>query len=64
MNEAILKEDHKRNLEDLQKIKELIVDVEESLDKTAQHVLSIENLKRLEEVEKLSRRIRSRMKRV
>jgi hypothetical protein len=63
MSEAIVKEDHKRNIEDLGKMKEIIVDVEQSLEKNAQHVLSIDNLKRLEEVEKVSRRIRGRMRR-
>jgi hypothetical protein len=63
MSEAILKEDHKRNIEDLGRMREIIVEVEQSLEKNAQHVLSIDNLKRLEEVEKMSRRIRGRMRR-
>ncbi|HNY40993.1 MAG TPA: hypothetical protein PKJ41_11380 [Bryobacteraceae bacterium] len=64
MSEAILKEDHKRNLADLGKMKEIIAEVERSLEKNAQHVLSIDNLKRLEEVERLSRRVRGRMRRI
>jgi hypothetical protein len=63
MSEAVLKEDHKRNIEDLHRMKEIIGEVEQSLEKNAQHVLSIENLKRLEEVEKIGRRIRGRMRR-
>lgn len=61
--EAIIKEDHKRNLEDLKKIHDLIADVETDLEKTSGHVVSMDNLKKLEEVEKTSKRIRDRMRR-
>ena len=61
--EAILKEDHKRNLADLKKMKDIIEEVEQSLEKNSQHVLSMEDLKRLEEVERISRHVRDRMRR-
>ena len=63
LTEAMLKEDHKHNLADLQKMKELIAGVEKELEKYDRHVLSMDNLKKLEEVEKFSRRIRDRMRR-
>ncbi len=62
-NEAIIKEDHKRNLEDLKKMRDLIADVEKAIDKTGGQVVSLDNLKRLEELEKTSKRVRDRMRR-
>ncbi len=61
--EAMLKEDHKRNMADLQKMKDLIGEVEKDLEKNDRHVLSMDNLKKLEELEKMSRRVRERMRR-
>lgn len=61
--EAMLKEDHKRNMADLQKMKDLIVEVEKELEKNDRHVLSMDNLRKLEELEKTSRRVRERMRR-
>ena len=63
MNEAIIKEDLKRNLEDLKKIRDLAAEVEKDIEKTGGQVVSMDNLKKLEEVEKLSKRIRDRMRR-
>jgi len=62
-SEAMLKEDHKKNLEELKKMRDLIASVEDEIEKSGGHVLSMENLKKLEEVEKLSKRIRDRMRR-
>ena len=62
-SEVILKEDHKKNLEDLGKIRDLASGIEEELKKGDRHVLSLKALKDLEEIEKISRRIRQRMKR-
>ncbi len=56
--EAMLKEDHKRNIADLQKMKDLIGEVEMELEKNDRHVLSMDNLRKLEELEKMSRRVR------
>ncbi len=61
--EAMLKEDHKRNIADLQKMKDLIGEVEMELEKNDRHVLSMDNLRKLEELEKMSRRVRERMRR-
>lgn len=62
-SEVILKEDYKRNLQDLGKIRDLASSIEEELKKGDRHVLSLKALKDLEEIEKISRRIRQRMKR-
>ncbi len=62
-SEAILKEDHRKNLQDLEQIRTLAGAIEDDLKKNDRHVLSIKALKDLEEIEKLSRRVRQRMKR-
>ena len=63
MSEALIKEDFKRNMADLRKMRELIDEVEKDIEKSSGQVVSLDNLKRLEEVEKASRRIRGRMRR-
>jgi hypothetical protein len=62
-NEEILKQDHKNNLSDLEEIKRLAESIREELEKTDRHVLSVSHLRKLEEVERISRRIRGRMRR-
>ena len=63
MSEALIKEDHERNLADLKKMRNLIGEVEKEIEKTGGQVVSMDNLKRLEELEKTSKRIRDRMRR-
>jgi hypothetical protein len=62
-SEAILKEDYEKNLKDLEQMRSLTGEIEEELKKNDRHVLSLKALKNLEEIEKVSRRIRQRMKR-
>lgn len=62
VSEIVRRQDHKNNLEDLGQMKMLLETVREELDKSEGHVLSIKSLKNLEEIEKISRRIRGRMK--
>jgi hypothetical protein len=62
-SEELLKADHAANLRDMDQMKKLMEDVEADLKKNDRHVLSMKALKDLEEIEKLSRRVRSRMKR-
>ena len=62
-NEAILKQDHEANLKDLDEINCLVDLIRKDLEKNGQHVLSMTNLKNLEEIEKISRRISGRMRR-
>jgi len=62
-SEEILKADYDENLKDLDKIRKLNDAVEADLRKNDRHVLSLKALKELEEIEKLSRKIRGRMRR-
>jgi len=62
-SEVLLKEDHKKNLADLAKIRELANSIEDELKRGDRHVLSLKALKDLEEIEKIARRVRQRMKR-
>jgi hypothetical protein len=62
-SEALLKADHESNLKDLDQMKKLMDAVRADLEKNDRHVLSIQSLKHLEEIEKLSRKIRDRMRR-
>lgn len=60
-SEAILKDEHKKNLQELDKMNQLIGEVKGEMEKNDGHVLSLASVKKLEEVEKLSKRIRARM---
>jgi len=62
-SEELIKADYKDNLRDLDEMKKQIEEVRTDIEKNEGHVLSLANLKKLEQVEKLSQRIRSRMKR-
>ncbi len=61
--DEILKVEHAKNLEDSAKLKELARDLEAQLEKSGFAVLSRDALKQTEEIEKLAKRIRSRLKR-
>jgi hypothetical protein len=62
-SEEILKEDYKKNLKDTQDLIELGEALKTSLEKNEQHVLSLADIKKTEDIEKLARRIRGRMRR-
>ncbi len=61
--DEILKADFEKNIADAQKLVELSKELEKTLETNTRFVLSIEDLKRLDEIEKTARRIRSRLKR-
>lgn len=61
-SEVLLKQAHKDNLEDLDQMKKLLEAVRDDLDKNEGHALSLKSLRGLEELEKLSRRVRGRIK--
>ncbi|MCA2969891.1 MAG: hypothetical protein INH43_15365 [Acidobacteriaceae bacterium] len=61
--EELLKADHKANLKDLETIRQLSESIQAELEKHDRHVLSVGAIKKLDEMEKLTRRIRGRMKR-
>ena len=61
--EEILKADHQRDLKDAAHLVELAGQLKQELEKNDQHVLSLSSLKKTEEIEKLAKRIRSRLRR-
>jgi hypothetical protein len=61
--EEILKADHERDLKEATQLIELAEGLKEDLEKNDQHVLSLSSLKKTEEIEKLAKRIRSRLRR-
>lgn len=61
--DAILKADHAHNIEDVGEIIRLAEDLKTNFEKNTEYVLSVQDMKKLDDIEKLTRRIRSRMKR-
>ncbi len=61
--EDLLKSDHQHNLRDLEKMSRLLEQVQKDEDKNEHHAVSMQSLKNLEQIEKLSKAIRERMKR-
>jgi hypothetical protein len=61
--EEILKADHEKSLEDATQLMKLSEEVKIELERNDRHVVSMASLKKLEEIEKLAKRIRSRLKR-
>ena len=63
-SDAILKQDYESNLKDLDEIHRLSDLVKGDLEKNTRHVLSVTNMKNVEEIEKIAKRILSRMRRL
>jgi hypothetical protein len=61
--DAIVKADHARNLEDAEKLAKLAGDLKDELTNNTEFVLSVSSIKKTEEIEKLARSIRNRLKR-
>lgn len=61
--DEILKADYEQNLKDAQELSNLARSFEEDLEKDDRFVLSVNSLKKLDDIEKLTRRIRGRLKR-
>jgi hypothetical protein len=59
--DEILKEDHQKDLKDAAQLIELAEQLKQELEKNDRHVLSISSLKKTEEIEKLAKRIHSRL---
>ena len=59
--DEILKADHEKDLKDAAQLIELAEQLKQELEKNDRHVLSISSLKKTEEIEKLARRIHSRL---
>ncbi|HEY3836595.1 MAG TPA: hypothetical protein VGL72_08485 [Bryobacteraceae bacterium] len=58
-----LKDDYKKNLKDAQELIDLAEALKMGLEKGEQHVLSLNDIKKTEEIERIAKRIRTRMRR-
>lgn len=61
--DEIIKADHEANRKDIEKMRKLMDDVDEELKKNKGLVVSLKSIKDLEEIEKITKRMRTRMKR-
>lgn len=61
-NEVILKADYEQNIKDARDLIDVAKSFEEDLEKDDRYVLSLSSLKKLDEIERLTRRIRGRLK--
>lgn len=60
--EEILKLDHKKNLEEAARLLELAQDLKSELDKSDRNVLPVSALRKAEQIEKLARSLRGRLR--
>jgi hypothetical protein len=61
--DEILKADHERNVEDVRVLAKMTEELRDGIEKNDRFVLSLSTLKKLDEVEKLVKKIRGRLKR-
>ena len=61
--EEILKAEHKKSLEDAAQLVRLSRQLRAELEKNDRYIVSVGSIKKTEEIEKLARRIRARMRR-
>ena len=61
-SEEILKADHAKSLADLKQITELSESLAADMERDTQHVLSLNSIKKVEEIERLARRVKGRMR--
>jgi hypothetical protein len=62
-SDAILKADYEQNVKDARELTALAKSIELDFDKNDQNVLSLGLLKKLDDVEKITKRIRGRVRR-
>jgi hypothetical protein len=60
--EEILKADYKKNLEDARALSKLADQLKTALEKSDYNILSVDSLKKTEDIDRLARRIRDRLK--
>ena len=60
--EEILKQDHKKNLADAATMAKLAEEVSEDLEKDDRFVYSVKTMKKLDDIEKLTKAIKGRLK--
>lgn len=61
--ELIVKQDYEKNLEDSAELAKLAADLKTDLENGDKYVVSVKAMKQAEEIEKLARNIRNRLKR-
>jgi hypothetical protein len=61
--EEILKSEHAKSLEDAGELMKLSEELKVDLEKNNRHIVSVKTLKKLDDIEKLAKRIRGRLKR-
>jgi len=61
--DAILKADHEKDIEDSRELARLATELNDEIEKGSAHVLSVATLKKTDDIEKLAKKIRGRMKR-
>jgi hypothetical protein len=61
--EEILKADYQKNLEDARALSKLADELKADLEKSDYNVLSVGNLKKTDDIDRLAKRIRDRLKR-
>jgi len=61
--EEMLKADYEQSLRDAERLVKLSEEFKAELEKQGRHVLSVSTLRKIEEIERLARRIRSRLRR-
>ncbi len=61
--EEILKAEHEKNITDVAQLIKLAEELQDEMLKNDRHVLSLGSLKKTDEIEKLIKRVRSRLKR-
>lgn len=60
--EAILKQEHEESLKDAADLMRLSEELKAELEKNDRHVVSVSSLRKCEEIEKLAKRIKNRLK--
>ncbi len=61
--DEILKADHERNVEEARALAKLTAEISEDIEKSDRFILPVATLKKLDEAEKLVRKVRSRLRR-
>ena len=61
--EAILKADYEKSMEDAAALVKAAEDLKMDMEKNGEHVFSVATLKQLDNIDKLAKRIRTRLKR-
>lgn len=63
LREEALRLEHERSIKDAERLIELSKELKADLEKNTRHVVSLATIRKTEEIERLARRIRSRMNR-